>query len=48
LRLWAGGDGTSEEVIAAFDRLLERHGDGAVSKPRPALLTSPLPSQRFA
>jgi hypothetical protein len=48
LRLWAGGDGTSEEVIAAFERLQERHGDGVVRKPRPALLTSPLPTQRFA
>ncbi len=48
LRLWAGGDGTSEEVIAAFERLQERHGDGAVRKPRPALLTSPLAAQRFA
>jgi hypothetical protein len=47
LRLWAGGDGTSEEVIAAFERLQERHGDGVVRKPRPALLTSPLPAQRF-
>ena len=48
LRLWAGGDGTSEEVIAAFERLQERHGEGVVRKPRPALLTSPLPAQRFA
>jgi len=48
LRLWAGGDGTSEEVIAAFERLQERYGDGVVRKPRPALLTSPLPAQRFA
>jgi protein ImuB len=48
LRLWAGGDGTNEEVIAAFERLQERHGDGVVRNPRPALLTSPLPAQRFA
>jgi len=48
LRLWAGGDGTSEEVIAALERLQERHGDGVVRKPHPALLTSPLPAQRFA
>src|SRR5712691_3763728 len=47
LRLWAGNDGTSEEVIAAFERLQERHGDDVVRKPRPALLSSPLPSQRF-
>jgi nucleotidyltransferase/DNA polymerase involved in DNA repair len=48
LRLWAGGDGTSEEVIAALERLQERWGDAVVHKPRPALLSSPLPSQRFA
>jgi nucleotidyltransferase/DNA polymerase involved in DNA repair len=48
LRLWAGGDGTSEEVIAALERLQERWGDQVVHKPRPALLSSPLPSQRFA
>ena len=47
LRLWSGGDGNSEEVIAALERLQERHGDGVVSKPRPALLSSPLPTQRF-
>jgi len=48
LRLWAGGDGNSEEVIAALERLQERHGDEVVHKPRPALLSSPLPAQRFA
>jgi nucleotidyltransferase/DNA polymerase involved in DNA repair len=48
LRLWAGGDGTSEEVIAALERLQERWGDDVVHRPRPALLSSPLPSQRFA
>jgi nucleotidyltransferase/DNA polymerase involved in DNA repair len=48
LRLWAGGDGNSEEVIAALERLQERHGDDVVHKPRPALLSSPLPAQRFA
>ena len=48
LRLWAGGDGTSEEVIAALERLQERWGEAVVHKPRPALLSSPLPSQRFA
>jgi nucleotidyltransferase/DNA polymerase involved in DNA repair len=47
LRLWAGGDGTSEEVIAALERLQERHGDDVVRKPRIALLHSPLPIQRF-
>ena len=48
LRLWAGGDGTSEEVIAALERLQERHGDEVVHQPRPALLSSPLPTRRFA
>jgi DNA polymerase-4 len=48
LRLWAGGDGNSDEVIAAFERLQERHGDEVVHQPRPALLSSPLPSRRFA
>jgi protein ImuB len=48
LRLWAGGDGTSEEVTAALERLQERHGDEIVRKPRPALVSSPIPSQRFA
>jgi protein ImuB len=48
LRLWAGGDGNSEEVIAALERLQERWGEDVVNKPRPALLSSPLPAQRFA
>ncbi|MEO8744936.1 MAG: hypothetical protein ABI334_00400 [Candidatus Dormiibacterota bacterium] len=48
LRLWAGGDGTSEEVIAALERLQERFGDDVVHKPRPALLSSPIPAERFA
>jgi nucleotidyltransferase/DNA polymerase involved in DNA repair len=48
LRLWAGGDGTSEEVTAALERLQERWGEAVVHQPRPALLSSPLPSQRFA
>jgi DNA polymerase-4 len=47
LRLWAGGDGTSEEVSAALERLQERHGDDVVRKPRPAFLSSSLPAQRF-
>ncbi|HET7339470.1 MAG TPA: hypothetical protein VFK22_07975, partial [Candidatus Dormibacteraeota bacterium] len=33
LRLWAGGDGSSEEVIAALERLQERFGDEVVSTP---------------
>lgn len=48
LRLWVGGDGTSDEVEAALERLQERHGDVAVVKPHPALVGSPVPAQRFA
>ncbi len=33
LRLWAGGDGSSEEVTAALERLQERFGDEVVWKP---------------
>jgi len=36
LRLWAGGDGSSEEVTAALERLQERFGDDVVWKPQPA------------
>jgi nucleotidyltransferase/DNA polymerase involved in DNA repair len=32
LRLWAGGDGSSEEVVAALERLQERFGDQVVQK----------------
>ena len=32
LRLWAGGDGSSEEVIAALERLQERFGAEVVQK----------------
>ena len=32
LRLWAGGDGTSEEVAAALERLQERYGEGIVTR----------------
>jgi len=48
LRLWSGGDGNSDEVIAALERLQERHGDEVVHQPRPAFLSSPLPSRRFS
>ena len=48
LRLWAGGDGSNEEVTAALERLQERHGDEIVRKPRPALVSSPIPTERFA
>jgi DNA polymerase IV len=47
LRLWTGGDGNSDEVTAALERLQERHGDAVVRKPRPLLPSSPIPSQRF-
>jgi len=33
LRLWAGGDGSREEVAAALERLQERFGDDLVWKP---------------
>jgi protein ImuB len=32
LRLWAGGDGSNEEVVAALERLQERFGDDVVMK----------------
>lgn len=48
LRLWAGGDGSSEEVAAALERLQERFGDGVVHQPQPALVSSPVPTERFA
>jgi hypothetical protein len=32
VRLWAGGDGSSEEVAAALERLQERFGDEVVQK----------------
>jgi len=32
LRLWAGGDGSSEEVTAALERLQERFGDDIVQR----------------
>lgn len=48
LRLWSGGDGSSEEVSAALERLQERFGEGVVGRPRPAFLFSPVPKERFA
>jgi protein ImuB len=48
LRLWAGGDGSSEEVSAAMERLQERFGDDVVQRPQPALVSSPIPTERFA
>jgi len=34
--------------VRALERLQERHGDEIVHQPRPALLSSPLPTRRFA
>ena len=48
LRLWAGGDGSSEEVTAAMERLQERFGEEVVHRPMPALVSSPIPTERFA
>jgi nucleotidyltransferase/DNA polymerase involved in DNA repair len=48
LRLWVGGDGSAEEVEAALERLQERHGGETILAVRPALVTSPLPRQRYA
>ena len=48
MRLWANGDGNNEEVMAALERLQERHGDDVVHQPKPTLISSPLPSRRFA
>lgn len=47
LRLWSGGDGTAEEVVAALERIQERFGDEVVHRVRPALVSSPIPSERF-
>src|SRR6266702_4338465 len=38
LRLWAGGDGSSEEVTAAMERLQERFGEDLIWKPQKQLL----------
>src|SRR5439155_429748 len=47
LRLWTGGDGNSDEVTAALERLQERNGDAVIRKPRPVLPSSPIASPRF-
>ena len=47
LRLWVRGDGTSEEVKAALERLQERHGAEIALHPEPVLAGSPIPTQRF-
>ncbi|HKT82205.1 MAG TPA: hypothetical protein VJQ84_00035, partial [Solirubrobacterales bacterium] len=47
LRLWVGGDGSSEEVAAALERLQDRFGEEVALRPRPALTASPVASQRY-
>ena len=47
LRLWVRGDGSSEEVKAALERLQERHGGEVALAVEPALAESPIPAQRF-
>jgi protein ImuB len=47
LRLWVRGDGSTEEVKAALERLQERHGAEVALHPEPALAGSPIPAQRF-
>lgn len=48
LRLWVGGDGSSEEVTAALERLQVRFGEEVALRPRPALTGSPVAAQRYA
>lgn len=48
LRLWAGDYGNADEVTAALERIEQRFGDRIVHKPQPALLSSPIPAERFA
>lgn len=47
LRLWVGGEGSADEVTAALERIEERFGEGVVRHPRPALVFSPVPAERF-
>jgi protein ImuB len=47
LRLWVRGDGSADEVMAALERLQERHGNEVALHPEPALAGSPIPAQRF-
>lgn len=47
LRLWVRGDGSTDEVRAALERLQERHGAEVALHPEPALAASPIPAQRF-
>jgi len=47
LRLWVGGDGSSEEVEAALERLQERHGGQVALAVHRALTASPLPERRY-
>lgn len=47
LRLWVHGDGSSEEVKAALERLQERHGEEVALRVEPALVGAAIPSQRY-
>jgi protein ImuB len=47
LRLWAGGDGSAEEVDAALERLQDRHGVDVARAVRRALPTHALPLRRY-
>jgi nucleotidyltransferase/DNA polymerase involved in DNA repair len=47
LRLWMGGDGTAEEVRAAFERLQDRHAAEVVLAARRTLDASPLAWRRY-
>jgi nucleotidyltransferase/DNA polymerase involved in DNA repair len=47
LRLWAGGDGSLEEVTAAVERLQERFGEDVAVRPKPFLVDSPVAAQRY-
>ena len=47
LRLWVGGDAAAEEVLAALERLQERHGEQVAVRLAPALVASGVPAQRY-
>lgn len=47
LRLWAGGDGSAEEVRAALERLQDRHGLAVVLAVHALFTASPLSARRY-
>lgn len=47
LRLWVRGDGSTDEVKAALERLQERHGQEVALRVEPALVEAAIPSQRY-